>query len=87
MGRVHTLSMTEKVGNLGAGLYRFHDKLDGETLAALCTTTGQHGTAALGSHTCTEAMSLCALALIRLIRALHLVTLSSCEFRASARIY
>ena len=87
MRRIHAPSIAEEVRDLGSGLDRSHDSLDGETLAALCTTTGQHGTAALGSHTCTEAMSLCALALIRLIRALHLVTLSSCEFRASARIY
>ena len=45
--------------------------LDGQPLAALGTTTGQNGTAALGSHAGTEAMGLGALALVGLIRTLH----------------
>ena len=40
-------------------------------LAALCTASRENGAAALGSHTCTEAVSLCALAGVRLIGALH----------------
>ena len=87
MRRAHAPSMTEEIRNLGTGLYRFHDKLDGEALTALCTTTGQYGATAFSGHTSTEAMSLSALALIRLIRALHNITLSSCKNRASVRIY
>ena len=60
--------------------------LDSEALATLGTTTCEYGTAALGRHTGTETMALCALALIRLVGALHIVTLSSCEIRASVRI-
>ena len=46
-------------------------RLDGQPLAALGTTTGQNGAAALGGHTGTEAVGLCALALVRLVRTLH----------------
>ena len=46
--------------------------LDSETLAALGTTTGEHGTTTLSGHTGTEAMGLGTLTLIRLIRTLHL---------------
>ena len=42
--------------------------LDSETLAALGTTTGEHGTTTLSGHTGTEAMGLGTLTLIRLIR-------------------
>lgn len=44
---------------------------DREPLAALGTTTGEHGTAALGGHTRAEAVALGTLALVRLIRTLH----------------
>lgn len=46
-------------------------QLDGQPLATLGTTTGEDLTAALGSHTGAEAVALCALALVRLIRTLH----------------
>lgn len=46
-------------------------KLDTKTLAALCTASRENGAAALGSHTCTETVGLCALAGIRLVGALH----------------
>lgn len=42
-----------------------------QTLAPLGAATGEHGAAALGGHTGTEAVGLGALALIRLIRTLH----------------
>ena len=45
--------------------------LDGQTLAALGTTTGEHSAAALGCHTRTETVSLSTLALVRLISTLH----------------
>ena len=45
--------------------------LDGQPLAALGTTTGQNGAAALGGHAGTEAVGLGALALVRLVRTLH----------------
>ena len=47
-------------------------RLDGETLAPLGTTAGENGTTALGGHTGTETMALCALTSVRLICALHL---------------
>lgn len=46
-------------------------RLDGQALAALCTTTGQDGATILGGHTSTEAVGLCALPLVGLIRTLH----------------
>lgn len=46
--------------------------LHAETLAALCTTSFQHSTAALGGHACTKAMGLSAMALVRLISAFHI---------------
>lgn len=52
--------------------------LDGKALTTLGTTTCEYGTAALGRHTGTETMALCALALIRLVGALHSKTLSNC---------
>ena len=45
--------------------------LDGETLATLGTTTGQDGAAALGGHAGTEPVGGGALALVRLVGALH----------------
>ena len=45
--------------------------LDGKALATLGTTTCEYGTG-------TETMALCALALIRLVGALHSKTLSNC---------
>ena len=50
-----------------------HEKLVGnrEPLAALGTTTGEDGAAALGGHTRAEAVALGTLALVRLVRTLH----------------
>ena len=45
--------------------------LDGELLAALEATPGEHLAAALGGHTGAETVGLGALALVRLIRTLH----------------
>ena len=71
-------SLLEQFGYLSAGLYNVHNaKLDGKALAALCTTTGQYGTAALRRHASPESVSFSALALIRLISAFHGITLSS----------
>ena len=71
-----SFSVREQVGDLSAGFDgSYHGfsqgKLGTETLAALCTASRENGAAALGSHTCTEAVSLCALAGVRLIGALH----------------
>ena len=49
----------------------------GQTLAALGATCGQDGTTTLGSHAGTETVALGALALIRLISALHIDSLSN----------
>ena len=54
-----------------------HRKLDAKTLAALSTTSGQDSTTTLGSHAGTETVALGALALIRLISALHIDSLSN----------
>ena len=55
--------------------------LDGELVTALGTTTSEHGTAALGCHAGTEAVALGTLTSVRLIGALHIVSLS--WFRAT----
>ena len=47
-------------------------ELDGEALATLCATTREYGAAALSRHTGTETMALSALALVRLVGALHI---------------
>ena len=60
--------------------------LDGEALAALGTTTSQHGTTALGGHASAEPVALRAFASVRLISAFHNHYLSNCENRASARV-
>lgn len=46
-------------------------KLDGQALAALCTTGRENLAAVLGCHTSTETMGLGALALVRLISTFH----------------
>lgn len=45
--------------------------LDGEALAALGAASLQNGATALGCHTGTEAMGLCATTLIRLVSTFH----------------
>ena len=50
--------------------------LHAETLAPLGATSSQHLAAALRRHTRTEAVALGALARVRLIRALHIDSLS-----------
>lgn len=49
--------------------------LDGKPLAALGATARENGAAALGCHASTEAVGLCALALVGLVRTLHNVNL------------
>ena len=75
-----SFSLREKQRYVGARLdSRFHtdtSALHAKTLAALGTTSSEDGTATLGRHTCTEAVGLGALALIRLIGALHIFSLS-----------
>ena len=46
---------------------------DADPLTAFGTTSGEHGTAALGGHTRTEAVALGALPLVGLISAFHLL--------------
>lgn len=50
--------------------------LHAKTLAALCATSSQHLTAALSRHTSTETVALSPLTSVRLIRALHIDSLS-----------
>lgn len=66
-------------------LDRIHDQLHGEALAALGATTREHGAAALGRHTGTEAVALRTLASVRLISALHSSTFHL-VFRATVRL-
>ncbi len=78
--RAESFSLREKKGNIGARLDRRLQtddlSLDAKTLAALGATCGQDGTTTLGSHAGTETVALDALALIRLISALHIDSLS-----------
>ena len=76
---MYTPSALEEIRDLSARFDCFHEYLDGETLATLCTTASQHGTTTLGGHTSTEAMALRTLASVRLISALHITTLSNCK--------
>ena len=79
--RAESFSLREKKRDIGARLYgRFHTDaflLHAKTLAALSTTSGQDSTTTLGSHASTETVALGALALIRLISALHIDSLST----------
>ena len=78
--RAESFSLREKKGNIGARLDRRLQtddlSLDAKTLAALGATCGQDGTTTLGSHAGTETVALGALALIRLISALYIDSLS-----------
>ena len=62
-------------GDLCAGFDRIQPRnrlaLHAQTLATLGTTTSENRAAALGGHTGAETVRLSALALVRLIRALH----------------
>lgn len=82
--RAESFSLREKKRDIGARLYgRFHTDaflLHAKTLAALSTTSGQDSTTTLGSHASTETVALGALALIRLVSALHIVSLSRSAF-------
>lgn len=73
--RAESFSLREKKRDIGARLDgRLHTDafpLHAKTLAALSTTCGKDSAATLGCHAGTEAMSLCALASVRLIGALH----------------
>ena len=81
--RAESFSLREKKRDIGARLNgRFQTDtcpLDAKTLAALGATCGQDGTTTLGSHAGTETVALGALALIRLISALHIDSLSWSE--------
>lgn len=75
-----SFSLREKTGYVGARLDgRLHTDtppLHAKTLAALGATSCQDGTTTLSGHTSTETVGLGALALIRLISALHIDSLS-----------
>ena len=74
--RLKTPSRGEEVGYFRAGFYGIQQDapmLDAKTLATLCTTSSEHGAAALGGHTSAETMALCALAVVRLISTLHCI--------------
>lgn len=53
------------------GFDGLHGVLDGKTLATLGAAARKDGAAVLGCHASTEAVGLCALPLVGLIRALH----------------
>ena len=80
--RAESFSLREKKRDIGARLYgRFHTDaflLHAKTLAALSTTSGQDSTTTFGSHASTETVALGAL--IRLVSALHIVSLSRSAF-------
>ncbi len=57
----------------------FQPQLDGQALASLGATACEHGTAALSRHAGPEPMALRALAGIRLIGALHFLSLRTCH--------
>lgn len=82
--RAESFSLREKKRDIGARLDgRLHTDaflLHAKTLAALSTTSGQDSTTTLGSHASTETVALGALALIRLVSALHIVSLSRSAF-------
>lgn len=79
--RTESFSLREKKGYIGArldGRFQTDDlSLHAKTLAALGATCGQDSTTTLGSHAGTETVALGALALIRLISALHIDSLSN----------
>lgn len=82
--RTESFSLREKKGYIGArlnGRFQTDDlSLHAKTLAALGATCGQDSTTTLGSHASTETVALGALALIRLVSALHIVSLSRSAF-------
>lgn len=78
----HANELMAKPSPMGEDLLKFksgfdglHGQLDSELLATLGATTCENGAAALGCHAGAEAMGLCALPLVGLIRTLHLQTL------------
>ena len=75
---MQTLAAREQIGDIRAGFDRLQPDLSlhAETLASLCATSSQHLTAALGRHTSTETVALSPLTSVRLIRALHIISLS-----------
>ena len=77
------LSSREHLGDLCAGFNDIQRKssLHAETLAPLVAASLEYGTAALGCHAGTEAVALGTLTSVRLIGALHIVSLS--WFRAT----
>jgi hypothetical protein len=65
------LSAGEDPLKLRFGFDGLHGVLDGKTLATLGTAAGKDGAAVPGCHAGAEAVGLCALPLVGLIRALH----------------
>ena len=57
------------------GLDGLHTNLDSQPLAALGTTTREHGTPSLSGHTGAETVGLGALALVGLVCTLHNLSL------------
>jgi hypothetical protein len=70
---VKTGSCFEEIGDLLAGFNGFHleNPLDTQTLTPFCAASRKNGTAALGCHTSTKTVALCALAIIWLVGTLH----------------
>ncbi len=76
-GCVLTNTAIEDVRDIRFGLYSFQrmSALHAKTLASLCATSCKNGATTLGGHTCTETVGLGAFACIRLISALHGISL------------
>ena len=67
-------SFIEKSGDLSAGCDGLQNSaLHAQALATLRATCGEHCATCFGGHTITETVALSALALVRLIRAFHLI--------------
>ncbi len=75
-GAAKALALSKQGRNLSAGLDRFQHGpwLRSQALTSLGTTCRNNRAATLRGHACAEAMNLCAVARVRLIRALHRVT-------------
>lgn len=80
---VYTLEIRPGLNGLHA---QARCKLDGKALAALGTTTSEHGAAALGGHTSTEAVGLGTLTLVRLVRTLHSYYPPACLNKQISRV-
>lgn len=76
---MYTPATGKEIGEVLAGrdsLQSITRSLHAKALAALCATRGQHLAATLGRHTSAETVALSPLSSVRLVRALHVYSLS-----------